>query len=153
MKKIYFLCFVIFGSLNLLSQELNFDDLIYIQSNRENTAKNNNYLSKRNFYYDSSYGDMHVYTLNGIPYLRSQTYVFTMDVLVSLVSRKESTFNYYENIASSLELKLTNNTDRSMGGIELSYSNIKYSLTLIKDCIKVTRGTCEYNYQILLIVR
>lgn len=152
MKIVYIFCLLIIGSFNTVAQELNFEDLIYLYSNIENIEKNHSDLSQRNFYYDCSYGDMHIYTLNGIPYLRSKTYVFTMGGLVNLVSRKEDTFNYYKNIASALELKLNDSTTRMMDGIELEYSNKKYIMKLIKDCVKVTRGKCEYNYQIILNV-
>ncbi len=144
MKMIYIVCLIIIGSFNALSQELNFNDLIFLYKNRSYLDKCDPYLAKKNFVF---YGGNTICSEYIQKNSKNEVYaphVQICDNSIYLATFERATFDYYTNIATQYGMKLTESGVNHSGHLQFTYISDKYYLGLTQIPVKGEYGKIDY---------
>lgn len=144
MKIVYICCLLIAGTFNTFSQELNFNDMIYIFTNREDLDKSDSYLVKKKFEYLEYKNGYYVFTFNRGINKNAEAFVYISTENIALQTIKRTTFDYYKQIAATYKLKLTENGADEMGNMVLTYQNEKFYLSLTQGLDEGGSGRTSY---------
>ena len=144
MKMIYIVCFLIIGSSNLIPQELNFNDMIFLYKNRSFLDKCDPYLAKKNFAFSRGNTVCSEYIQKNSKDEVYAPQVTICDTYIYLTTFERATFDYYTNIATQYGMKLTKSGVNHSGHLEFTYMSDKYYLGLTQIPVKGEYGKIDY---------
>lgn len=144
MKTFYIFLFLMAFSVQTYSQELNFNDLIYLYTNRLDLDKCDTYLAKKNFVYNEYKDETYLFSYNKTSPKLAQAFFFLGKGYVNLQSVKRQTFDYYKNIASSYNIPLTDSGADKLGNLFFVYMNDKYYFDLSQGMSEAGSGNTIY---------
>lgn len=117
------------GSFNSFSQELNFEDLVYLYTNRLDLEKCDSYLAKKNFVYDMKTEDAYWFAFERNKAKKSQALIALFPDRVHFISLKRTTFDYYKQMAKNYAIKLIDSGEHN-GFMFFEYDSAKYWMYL-----------------------
>lgn len=144
MKIVYIFCLLIIGSFNTVAQELNFNDLIYLYTNRLDLDKCDTYLARKNFVYFEYRDETYLFSYNKTSPKLAQAFIFLGTRFVILQSVKRQTFDYYKNVASSYNIPLIDSGTDKLGSLFFTYMNDKYYFSLSQGMDEAGTGNTSY---------
>lgn len=145
MKPLYTFLFLACFTIPVLSQELNFNDLIYLYNNRLDLAKCDTYLSKRNFTYLEYADNIYTFTFKRLSEKTAEAFLFLSTKYVMLQSVKRSTFDYFKEITSSYGLFLDGTGILENGALNFTYRSKEYYLSLSQSLDEGGSGVTVYT--------
>lgn len=151
MKTLNIFLFVLMFSVLSYSQELKFEDMIYLHKNRHNFDKCTIYLANYDYVYMETNYEYKVFSLDGIKGEKSKSF-FTIDKNnVELMSPQKSTFDYYRQVTEDYKMELKNSGFYKDGSSWFDYTNDKYVIILTQ--VPISKNSSKYYYRIGLYIR
>lgn len=136
MRTLYIFLFINVISVLSYSQELNFNDMIYLHTNRQDMDKCDSYLEKKNFIFFTISDKKYHFRQKNI-----NTKIYAAEIWIgteslTLTSYYRQTYDYYRQIALNNGFKLEKSGDDGIGNLRFIYINDKYYLALIQVPLK-----------------
>lgn len=130
MKRLYTLLLLLTFSIPVLSQELNFNDLVYLYTNIDDLDKCDSYLAKKNFIFMEKSDESLIFSYKRGKNKKAEAFIFINRATIVLQSNKRTTFDYYKQMVKTLGLKLSNSGTTEQGALYFDYYSQKYFVLL-----------------------